>query len=220
MRASCELLQLQPEVGTPDRDRLERILGRPEFSEARQRQDWRAELRRIALEWLDDLTRFRATQQFSTVTRAMVLAVAVVVALVSGLRMLRTRRRRRASVDVASSVQALQLESPSVHLERARRELATNAREAIRQALLGLLSALERDSWARPDRVKTNRELAAELPKRGAPADVAASATRLLQWFDRAFYSLQQVTSEEAQGFIADVSALEAGIARGEGRAR
>ena len=102
------------------------------------------------------------------------------------------------------------LQAPEAHLARARAALDTDAREALREALLALLSALERRRLSRPDRVRTNRELARELPARGAPPAVAAEVARLVEWYDARFYSLAPVAAAEARRFVEAVAALEA----------
>ncbi|MFP2933600.1 DUF4129 domain-containing protein, partial [Pyxidicoccus sp. 3LG] len=68
--------------------------------------------------------------------------------------------------------------------------------------------ALEQRRLARPDRVKTNRELAAELPARGSPAPVVSEVERLVGWYDRAFYSLAPVPEDEAARFVTAVEHL------------
>jgi hypothetical protein len=100
-------------------------------------------------------------------------------------------------------------------LQRARGALASNTREAIRQGLLALLSTLEERQLARPGRVKTNRELAAELPGRGAPPPLVQEVERLVRWYDRIFYSLSPVPPHEAASFVADVERLHASSPRG-----
>ena len=46
-------------------------------------------------------------------------------------------------------------------------------RGAIREGLFALLGALERRSLARPDRVRTNREMAEEVAQRGAAPELS-----------------------------------------------
>jgi hypothetical protein len=112
---------------------------------------------------------------------------------------------------VAEGPAPLKLDVPSAHLERARAALAGDPRRAIREGLLALLSHLERERLARPDRVKTNRELAQELPARGASPALAETVARLLAWYDAAFYSLEPVAPDAARRFVDEV----AGLARG-----
>jgi hypothetical protein len=57
--------------------------------------------------------------------------------------------------------------------------------------------------------VKTNRELAAELPGRGAPEALVREVERLVRWYDGAFYSLAPVPSAEAARFVEDVERLQ-----------
>ena len=122
------------------------------------------------------------------------------------------RWRRPVTPPVSASGEAaarLELDAPREHLQRAREALASSPREAIRQGLLALLSTLEERQLARPDRVKTNRELAAELPGRGAPAPLVHEVERLVRWYDRTFYSLSPVPPDEAATFVADVERLQ-----------
>ena len=86
-------------------------------------------------------------------------------------------------------------------------------REAIREGLLALLSSLEAKRLARPDRVKTNRELVGELPGRGASAQLTGEVERLVRWYDRAFYSLEPVPPEDAARFVDEVERLHQGLA-------
>jgi hypothetical protein len=108
---------------------------------------------------------------------------------------------------------ALRLDSPGEHLARARTALASQPREAIREGLLALLSSLEAKRLARPDRVKTNRELVGELPGRGASAHLTGEVERLVGWYDRAFYSLEPVPADDAARFVAEVERLHQGLA-------
>jgi hypothetical protein len=100
------------------------------------------------------------------------------------------------------------LDSPPEHLARARAALTTAPREAIRQGLFALLSSLEDARLARPDRVRTNRELVRELPSRGADATLVAKIDPLMRWYDGAFYSLDEVPKDGAVRFVDDVEKL------------
>ena len=126
------------------------------------------------------------------------------------------RSKARAQSGVPVEAAPLVLDSPGEHLGRARAALGTDAREAIREGLLGMLSTLEQRRLARPDRVKTNRELAAELPARGAPAPVVHEVERLVGWYDQAFYSLAPVPADEAVRFVEAVETLHGSLSRTE----
>jgi hypothetical protein len=191
-------------------ERLKAILDRPEFSRARQRHgDLVKRLLRELEAWMEGLFESNEAQSFAVATRAVMLGLALALVLWGALR-LAARRGRRAAAPLASTLAEapLVLDSPGEHLRRARAALGADAREAIREGLLGLLSALEQRRLARPDRVKTNRELAAELPSRGAPATVVSEVERLVGWYDRAFYSLAPVPPDEAASFVAAVEHL------------
>jgi len=187
-------------TGAPDPARLQAILDRSEFNQARHRggdafKRWMRRLR----QWFDDLFGTRQAESYSEVTRTVVLALALAGVVGAFLRVRLRRRLTRASgTNEPVSPTALKLDSPREHLTRGQVALAGDPREAIREGLLGLLSGLERRRWARPDRVKTNRELAEELPTRGAPAELTARVTELLRWYDRTFYSLEPVPPAEA----------------------
>ncbi len=100
------------------------------------------------------------------------------------------------------------LDEPIVHRERAEALVANDPRAAIREGLLSLLSMLERKRLARPERTRTNQELAEDLPRNGAPPELVQKVTPLFAWFDRAFYSLSAVTPDEAREFLDHVNAL------------
>lgn len=201
--------QTPPPASTPER--LRAILDRPEFAHARQRNnDLLQRLLRELEAWMDGFFQSRGAKGFAVGTRALILGLAVAVVLWG---LLRLRLRRAGVVKAAARTQTqaepLKLDSPGEHLQRARAALGADAREAIREGLLSLLSALEQRRLARPDRVKTNRELASELPGRGAPDTLVREVERLVRWYDRAFYSLEPVPSEEAARFVEDVERLQ-----------
>lgn len=197
-------------VSTPDR--LRAILDRPEFSQARRRNtDLVQRLIRQIDAWLSGFFQSRGAQSFAIATRAVMLGLALAVVLWAVLRFRRWRRASTAQpLHQEGATAPLALDSPREHLRRARETLASDTREAIRQGLLALLSTLEERQLARPDRVKTNRELAAELPGRGAPAPLVEEVERLVRWYDRTFYSLSPVPPSEAASFVADVERLHA----------
>lgn len=210
--AACRLLE-QPAGAAADRAALEVVYQRAGFEHARQRnggalQAYLAQLRA----WLERLFETSGAETYSNVTRVVVLFLAALVGLFAVARFA-ARRRRRAAVAVANAGPApLVLDSPAAHLERARAAVAGDPRLAIREGLLALLSHLERERLARPDRVKTNHELAQELPARGASPALSASVARLLEWYDGAFYSLEPVAPDAARRFVDEV----AGLARPE----
>lgn len=203
-RAQAPLSDSSPE-------RLRAILDRPEFSQARRRNtDLLQRLLRQADAWLSGLFQSKGAQGFAITTRAIILGLGLAVVLWGVLRFRRWRRPATPPAAPAAEAAArLELDSPREHLQRAREALASSPREAIRQGLLSLLSTLEERQLARPDRVKTNRELAAELPSRGAPAPLVQEVERLVRWYDRTFYSLSPVPPHEAASFVADVERLQ-----------
>ncbi|WP_233602048.1 DUF4129 domain-containing protein, partial [Corallococcus sp. CA047B] len=222
LEAVCKLEAGQQQADAPevasDPERLRAILDRPEFARARQRNsDVLTRLLRELETWLEGLFESRGAQGFAVATRALMLGVALAVVLFGVLRV-RWRRSRKVAVapGAEGAAQPLELDTPGEHLGRARTALETeDAREAIREGLLGLLSTLEQRKLARPDRVKTNRELAAELPTRGAPARVTGEVERLVGWYDQAFYSLEPVPRDEAARFVEAVEQLHGSLAEG-----
>jgi hypothetical protein len=200
----------------PDRARLQEILSRPEFAQARDRQgDVLQRLVRAVKEWLEELLQTREAQSFATGTRTAVLGLGFAVVLFTALRLRHWRRgsaRRREETGTGAAT-PLVLDPPGEHLSRARKALTGQPREAIREGLLALLSSLEAKRLARPDRVRTNRELVGELPGRGASAQLTREVERLMRWYDRAFYSLEPVPAEDAARFVDQVEQLHRELA-------
>ncbi|MBU8900186.1 DUF4129 domain-containing protein [Corallococcus sp. M34] len=216
-------LQAAPEptvsnANTSGAERLQDILNRPEFARARERNgDVLKRLLRELQAWLENLFESRSAQGFAVATRAVMLGIALAVVLFGLLRWRRLGPRNRAvNTDAWGDDAPGKLDPPPEHLGRARAALARgDGREAIREALFCLLSALEQRGWARPDRVKTNRELAAELPGRGASVGLTREVEQLLGWYDRAFYSLAPVTAKEATRFVDDIERLRGTLSQG-----
>lgn len=215
LRATCAFQEASAQAQEPgtasDPERLRAILDRPEFSQARKRNsDFLQRMLRQVYAWLNEFFQTKGAQSFSVATRAIILGLGLAVVLWGVLRFRRWRRPLTPALPPSAEPTALlELDAPREHLQRAREALATRPREAIRQGLLALLSTLEEQQLARPDRVKTNRELAAELPGRGAPAPLVQEVERLVRWYDRTFYSLSPVPRDEAASFVADVERLQ-----------
>lgn len=209
---ACALQEAaESQAASADRERLQAILSRPEFAQARQRQgDVLGRLLRELGTWLEELLQTRGAESFAVGTRAAVLGLGVAVVLFALLRLRYWRRggARGPAATRARGEGALVLDSPAEHLARARQALAREPREAIREGLLALLSTLEQRRLARPDRVRTNRELVAELPGRGAPPALVGEVERLVRWYDKAFYSLAPVGESEAARFVEAVEQL------------
>jgi hypothetical protein len=205
----------EPPPRTTDPALLQEILSRPEFAHARERQgDVLQRLMRELTALLEKLLQTREAQSFATGTRTLVLALGFAVVVFAVLRLRHWRRGPvRRGGDAEPGPAALELDSPGEHLARARAALGARPREAIREGLLALLSSLEAKRLARPDRVKTNRELVGELPGRGASAQLTGEVERLVRWYDRAFYSLEPVPPEDAARFVDEVERLHQGLA-------
>jgi len=211
--AACRADVAEPAHTAVDLPRLSAILDRPEFEGARRRSRGLEALWNRLWEWLQDLVSLRGTQTFAETTRWIVLILATLAVLFGLARWLRRSPRAKARANAPEpSPAAPLLESPAAHLAQARSALESDPRQAIRQALLALLSVLERRRWARPDRARTNREVAATLEARGAPPEVSLAVRSLCDWYDRAFYSLQAVSPASAAEFVQRVDAFERGL--------
>jgi hypothetical protein len=207
-QAACDLLAQQKRAPAPDRALLLALLEEPEFSRARNRNSnalmilWKR-----FWTWLQELLETKQASEFAQVAPYIVLAVAFI-GVLFGVLQLRRRKKPGRTAAKTPGAAPLALEAPDAHLARARTLLGTSPREAIREGLLALLSSLERKRLARPDRVKTNRELCAELPQRGAPEPLVREVGARLSWYDRTFYSLAAVDAGEARAFVEGVATL------------
>lgn len=207
--AACELLA-QPAPAAIERASLSPLYERPGFERARQRNTGALQALMAQLKhWFERLFESSGAEQYSNVTRVLVLIAALVIGGGVTLRFLRRRATRgEPKTEQQRAPAPLELDDPAAHLRRAEAMLSSQPREAIREALFSLLSSLERRRFARPDRVKTNRELSLELPTRGAPPELVQQVTPLFAWFDRAFYSLDAVPPADARRFVDDVRKL------------
>lgn len=206
--AACELLA-QPAPEKIEVASLAPIYERSGFERARQRNSGALQALMAQLKhWFEGLFESSSAETYSNVTRVAVLVLALVIGGGVTLRFLSRRKKQELDAARAPAPLALELDDPATHLARAEALLGATPREAIREALLSLLSSLERQRFARPDRVKTNRELGEELPTRGAPAALVGRVTPLFAWFDRAFYSLEAVPAADARRFLDDVRTL------------
>ena len=194
-----------------DREHLDEILSRPEFAQARGANLGGLE-RLVAwlVAWVEALFETRGALGFVRWTRVLVLSLAIAVALGAGFRLagaLRRRGERKRLTEVGRG-ERLELDAPSVHLQRGGTMVEADPRGAIREGLFALLGALERRSLARPDRVRTNREVAEEVAQRGAAPELSEQVRGLLGWYDRAYYSLERPEAPEARRFLDDVGQL------------
>jgi hypothetical protein len=139
----------------------------------------------------------------------LVLVLAIALVLGVGFRLATSRRgRSRRTGEAEHGAGPLALDAPEIHLARAGSALEADPRSAIREGLFALLSSLERRSLARPDRVKTNREVAEQLPERGAAPQMAERVRALLGWYDRTYYSLERPGVSDARRFVDEVGQL------------
>jgi hypothetical protein len=210
-RQAEALCALPVEAPVRARAVLADIYQRPGFEQARAPQPGDA-LKRLRA-WLESIFETAGAETYSNLTRVVVLVAAALGAIALVVRLAGRRRASRAAPTSAGSVVALTLADPAEHLARARTLTASEPRAATREGLLALLSALERQRLARPDRVKTNREIVDELPARGAPDSIVEAVRAQLGWFDRAWYSVTPVDTDAAGRFLDEVQAVVERIA-------
>ncbi len=203
---ACTLLE-QTERRAPDRAALAAVYDEPGFESARKRNEGalKAWLER-ALAWFKRVFETSGAAAYSNVTRFVVLVGAAVVGAWSVAWLLARRRRRAQPATQEVALGPLVFDDPSAHLARARSLVTVAPREALREGLLALLAQLERGRLARPDRVKTNRELARELPGRGASETLTAAVQAAVTSYDRAFYSQEPVAQAFAAKFVEEIA--------------
>lgn len=209
--AACTLLSTEPPERVAASSDLAAIYERPGFERARQRETGAlaALLARIGA-WFESMFESTEAETYSNTTRVLVLIAALAVAALSLWRIWRRSRRPAVTpVDPAHPV-PLQLDPPVEHLGRAEAMLEREPRAALRESLLGLLSHLEQRRYARPDRVKTNRELTEELASRGAPTTLVEAVRPLFARYDTTFYALVDVEPRAARDFLDEVRRLVA----------
>ncbi|MER2564448.1 MAG: DUF4129 domain-containing protein [Myxococcaceae bacterium] len=197
-------------VVTPEVEGLAAIYERPEFRNARASQA--SDLLKRLQRWLETVFETSEAETYSNLTRVLVLLLAAFVVIAVSVRFVGRRVSAKTLGKTQASASALELADPSVHLARAKALLGTDARAGAREGLLAILAALERKRLARPDRVKTNRELTKELPERGAPPELVEAVSAQLSWFDRAWYSLQPIDASSASAFLERASDVVAKI--------
>ncbi|MBX7116453.1 MAG: hypothetical protein K1X64_19165 [Myxococcaceae bacterium] len=207
----CATLTRPAAPATVDRSALENIYARERFQTARDRNSGLMErFGQRFFEWLGGLFETSGAARYANSTRFIVLFLAALAVVVGVLRGWNQRRQRSTTLHHAeekSNPAPLLLASPATHIARARSLLATDARAALREGLFALLSHLESERWARPDRVKTNQEVSQELATRGAPDELTHSVSELMRRYDDLFYSLEPVPTQAATDFIALVEA-------------
>lgn len=185
---------------TPEADGLAAIYARPEFRNARAGQA--SDLLKRLQRWLETVFETSEAETYSNLTRVLVLLLAAFVVIAVSVRFVGRRVRSKSLGRLQASSTALELADPAVHLARAKALIGSDARAGAREGLLAMLAALERKRLARPDRVKTNRELTKELPQRGAPPELVEAVSAQLSWFDRAWYSLEPLDATSAGAFL------------------
>ena len=198
-------LPVEVPAGTA-RSTLAAIYERRGFEQARAPQAGDT-LKRLRA-WLESIFETAGAETYSNLTRVVVLVAAAIGAIAVVVRLAGRKRAAPKAIDAVSAAPGLELADPLEHLTRARALVTREPRSAAREGLLALLSALERRRFARPDRVKTNREIVSELPSRGAPAALVDAVRTHLGWFDRAWYSVAPLEAASAGRFLDEVQAL------------
>jgi len=198
----------------PDRSAaLRGVLDRPDFRGARDRAPHAAgQLWDRMKAWVMSLLEDRTTRSLASGVRWLVLALS---ATIAGVGLWHSWRRRRAQTVSGpgrpGAVLSRRVPAPD-HLRTAHSLLPAAPRASLREALLGLLAALEQAGWLASARALTNRELAGAV----LPRTDGAEVSELLRGFDRRYYSLEAVTPEDAAHYLHSVEASCARLVREE----
>jgi hypothetical protein len=199
----------------PSREALSNLYSRPAFRQAHSGET--SDLLKRLRAWLERVFETSGAETYSNLTRVLVLIAAAFVVVATVARLAGRQLTKRAPT-VTPVPRQLKLADPSRHLSRGRELALGDPRAAAREGLLAILASLEQQRLARPDRVKTNRELAAELPKRGASPDLVAAVTAQLTWFDTVWYSLEPLEAARVNAFLDEAAALVLRVAKMGGR--
>lgn len=237
----CRLLALRPSPGASpaDRSRLGDILARPEFRSPRPVTfaigRWLAKIWENVLELLGTAEAGRYAAGGRGLFFAL-LAAAVLAALLLAMRRRGAVRRRSAPDRTEPATR--KPSDPAESDSRAAAALqAGDATEAVRQAFLGLLGALERGGRVPIGRALTNRELAAWLATSTSastatstatpsatptstltptPSDLAVAFADLAGAFDRAVYGLAPPAASDAGVYLERSRELRRLVAGGQ----
>lgn len=209
--AACELLTGPAPRPSLSRDALAAIYAEPGFEGARARRSGvLAALWARALERLGALFESRAAATYSSAARVVVLGLGLAASIgLLGVSLAR-RRARMARGPRRATARSLPHPGEELDLDEARELLEASPREAMRRGVLALLSWLEDAGLARRDRVRTNREIARDLPRRGAAPELCLALEALLAEFDRRFYALEDIPPEVAGRFLDDAARVRA----------
>lgn len=210
-----------PAAAAADRARLLEILSRPEYELRARDEGFLLRLLERIRTWLRDvLVTSRQVQSVALSVRTLFLVGACLLAAWLALRLARLTLRRRARARVDPLDGPIVLDDPKRYEARAAQAMsAGDGREAIRLGLLTLLATLERLRLAAPGHTATNREVALHIAERGGSTSLSQETRALVDWYDRAWYSLRPVSEAEARDFAAKVTALRA-RASADARAR
>jgi hypothetical protein len=208
---SCGIaLQERAAPASVDPVLLRSILSRPEY-ELRSRDEtflYRL-FARIATWFRDVFSTSEGVRATTTSVRTAFLVSACLVALFLAVRTARTALARRRPLPAGAAGKELALDDPSAYRAQGAAALAqSDGRAALRLGLLTLLATLERLRLAAPGRAATNREVAEQVAARGGGEDLARRTREIVLVYDRAWYGLSPVKSEEARAFIERVQEL------------
>lgn len=220
LAAACALLEAPPAPAPElERSRLAAILARPEYDLRSRDEQFLARLLQRVWTWFRDVfAQSETVQRAAFSTRAAFLgAVGLAVAWLAW-RLARSRRSVRRE-EASPGAAPLALDDPRSYDASAASALARgDGRDAMRCALLGVLASLERSRLAAPGRAATNREVAGQVARRGGPAALVDSVSRLAEAYDRAWYGLAWIEPDEARRFVASARALSDEAARARPR--
>jgi hypothetical protein len=199
-----------PAAGAADKAKLLEILSRPEYELRGRDEGFLLRLLERIRTWLRDvLATSRQVQSVALSVRTLFLTAACLLAAWLALRLARLTLRRRARARAVALEGPIVLDDPKRYEARAAQALSGgDGREAIRLCLLALLATLERLRLAAPGRAATNREVALHIAERGGSAALSEETGALVDWYDRAWYSLRPVSEAEARDFAAKVATL------------
>jgi hypothetical protein len=206
--AVCQLNSFQVAAHSVDKTKLEEIYQRAEFSRAKQKPNTWAHDMFVRIDaWLSSIFETRGADVYAKFTRVFVLAFSMGIALFFLLKFARFKMKRERNKSIPQIPKSTLL-PPQQHLKRAYALLETDARAALNQGLLALLSSLEQKGFAQLERTKTNVEISDELPQRGASTSVAVSTSEKLKWHDRVWYSQSKVNANEVRDFLNSVEGI------------
>jgi hypothetical protein len=202
-----------PGATARDRAELAAVLARPELAPARDPFALRRLLRRL-WERIVELLGTSEAERYASAGRAVFLAAAAAAAVLA-LAALR-RRRVESSTARPAAFLALARRGPDASAASAEEALRRgDAREAVRQAFLAALAALERAGRVPPGRALTNGEIVAMIATSTSTPTMAEDVATLARAFDRAVYGGLPVAADAAAAAVRRARSIAAGAGGG-----